>query len=295
MLANTRLHLRADLDNLRDTIEMGVVLQRLRQLVARAHRRVLYPLLGLGMAIGTFVVGLERTSYLASSTGVTQAVQTVSKAMTADSTVGALAYVAPASSSNAAVVAGTTGLDLGLAQGRIDSWVQRLTTSLRGDFQQSLRRMDKYAAMITQKLDARQMPHELVYLAMIESNFNPTARSRVSAVGLWQFMSGTARQFGLTVGRHVDERKNPAKSTDAALTYLSQLHDRFGSWYLAAAAYNSGQGSVAKAMQKVLGRTTGTDQDFFRILPALPKETQDYVPKLIAYAKVGSDPAKYGL
>jgi membrane-bound lytic murein transglycosylase D len=139
------------------------------------------------------------------------------------------------------------------------------------------------------------MPHELVYLAMIESNFNPTARSRVSAVGLWQFMSGTARQFGLTVGRHVDERKNPAKSTDAALTYLSQLHDRFGSWYLAAAAYNSGQGSVAKAMQKVLGRTTGTDQDFFRILPALPKETQDYVPKLIAYAKVGSDPAKYGL
>lgn len=201
----------------------------------------------------------------------------------------------PMASSSNAQTTNPDAFDLDVHHARIDSWVNRLTTSLRGDFQQSLSRMDRYAAMITAKLDARQMPHELVYLAMIESNFNPTARSRVSAVGLWQFMSGTARQFGLTVGRKVDDRKNPAKATDAALTYLGKLHDRFGSWYLAAAAYNSGQGSVAKAMQKVLGRTTGTDQDFFRIMPALPKETQDYVPKLIAYAKVGSDPAKYGM
>lgn len=254
---------------------MGVVLLRLCQLVMRAPRRVLYPLLGVGMAITTLVAGMERTSYLASST------------VSASSPVSTMPDVAPA--------AVTTGLNLDVGHARIDSWVRRLTTSLRGDFQLSLSRMDKYAVMITQKLDARQMPRELVYLAMIESNFNPAARSRVSAVGLWQFMSGTARQFGLAVSRHVDERKNPAKSTDAALTYLSELHDRFGSWYLAAAAYNSGQGSVSRAMQKVLGRTTGTDDDFFRILPALPKETQDYVPKLIAYAKVGSDPAKYGM
>jgi membrane-bound lytic murein transglycosylase D len=139
------------------------------------------------------------------------------------------------------------------------------------------------------------MPRELIYLAMIESNFNPTAKSRVKAVGMWQFMSATARQFGLTVGSRVDERKDPAKATDAALTYLSQLHDRFGSWYLAAAAYNSGQGTVSKAMKRVLGRTTGTDADFFRIANALPKETREYVPKLIASAKVGSDPARYGL
>jgi membrane-bound lytic murein transglycosylase D len=112
---------------------------------------------------------------------------------------------------------------------------------------------------------------------------------------MWQFMSATARQFGLTVGSRVDERKDPAKATDAALTYLSQLHDRFGSWYLAAAAYNSGQGTVSKAMKRVLGRTTGTDADFFRIANALPKETREYVPKLIASAKVGSDPARYGL
>jgi membrane-bound lytic murein transglycosylase D len=155
--------------------------------------------------------------------------------------------------------------------------------------------MDRYADMINGKLDAKGMPRELIYLAMIESNFNPTAKSRVSAVGLWQFMSGTARQFGLTVGRHVDERKDPAKATDAALTYLSQLHDRFGSWYLAAAAYNSGPGTISKALRTVTGKTKGTDADFFRILPRLPRETQDYVPKLIASARVGSDPAKYGM
>jgi membrane-bound lytic murein transglycosylase D len=155
--------------------------------------------------------------------------------------------------------------------------------------------MGKYEDMITAKLDARGMPRELIYLAMIESNFNPTAKSRVKAVGMWQFMTATARQFGLSVGRKVDERKDPAKATDAALAYLGQLHDRFGSWYLAAAAYNSGQGTVSKALRTVTGRTTGTDADFFRILPRLPKETQDYVPKLIASARVGSAPAKYGL
>jgi membrane-bound lytic murein transglycosylase D len=149
--------------------------------------------------------------------------------------------------------------------------------------------------MINAKLDAKGMPRELIYLALIESNFNPTARSRVQAVGLWQFMSGTARQFGLTVGRNMDERKNPAKATDAALTYLGELHDRFGSWYLAAAAYNSGQGTVSRALRTVTGKTKGTDADFFRILPQLPRETQDYVPKLIASARVGRDPSKYGL
>jgi membrane-bound lytic murein transglycosylase D len=85
----------------------------------------------------------------------------------------------------------------------------------------------------------------------------------------------------------VDERKNPTKSTDAALTYLSQLYDRFGSWYLAAAAYNSGPGTVSRALKKVTGRTKGTDADFYRILPNLPRETRDYVPKLVAAARVG--------
>jgi membrane-bound lytic murein transglycosylase D len=198
---------------------------------------------------------------------------------------------APSASAGATVAS----LDNGLQHSRIDAWVTRLTTSARADFQQSLDRMDTYSAMINAKLDARQMPRELIYLALIESNFNPNAKSPVKAVGMWQFMSATARQFGLTVGKGTDERKDPSRATDAALAYLSTLHDRFGSWYLAAAAYNSGQGTVSKALKQVTGRTTGTDEDFFRILGALPKETQNYVPKLIASARVGSDPAKYGM
>ena len=147
-----------------------------------------------------------------------------------------------------------------------------------------------YSAMISQKLTERHMPQELYYLAMIESEFKPKAKSRVAAVGLWQFMASTARHFGLSVGRQVDERTSPAKSTDAALTYLSQLHDQFGSWYLAAAAYNADQHRIARA-KRVTGRTTGTDADFYRIAPQLPKETRDYVPKLVAAARVGKKAA----
>jgi hypothetical protein len=112
---------------------------------------------------------------------------------------------------------------------------------------------------------------------------------------MWQFMSATARQFGLTVKGRVDERRDPARATDAAVQYLSDLHKRLGSWYLAAAAYNSGEGTVIKALKATTGKSTGTDEDFFRILPLLPKETRDYVPKLIAAARVGNSPEKYGL
>ena len=155
--------------------------------------------------------------------------------------------------------------------------------------------MSKYTGMITAKLEAKQAPRDLIYLAMIESEFNPSARSPMKAVGMWQFMTATARRFGLAVGPKVDERKDPARATDAAVEYLSSLHDRFGSWYLAAAAYNSGEGTVLRALKKVTGRSTGTDEDFFRILPALPRETQDYVPKLIAAARIGNAPHEYGL
>ena len=187
----------------------------------------------------------------------------------------------------------TSALNLDFSHSRIDQWVRRLTSS--DDFKSSLDRMDKYDNMIFAKLDAKRMPRDLIYLAMIESNFNPKAKSPVRAVGLWQFMSATARQFGLKVRGKVDERKNPSRSTDAALAYLSTLHDRFGSWYLAAAAYNSGEGTVSRALKRVTGKSRGTDADFFRILPRLPRETQDYVPKLIAAARIGNAPDRYGL
>jgi membrane-bound lytic murein transglycosylase D len=187
------------------------------------------------------------------------------------------------------------GLDAGFEHERITFWIDKFSTTLSSGFERSLSRMAKYADMITAKLDAKKAPRDLIYLAMIESQFNPKAQSPVHAVGMWQFMSETAKRFGLKVGKTVDERKNPARATDAAITYLSHLHDRFGSWYLAAAAYNSGEGTVERALQRVLGRKTGTDADFFKILPVLPRETQDYVPKLIASARVGNAPQRYGL
>lgn len=177
---------------------------------------------------------------------------------------------------------------------RVDQWVRRFTTTQRASMATYLTRMAKYEPMISEKLESREMPRELIYLAMIESGFNPTAKSPVKASGLWQFMSATAREYGLKVGGRMDERNNPARSTDAALTYLSKLHDRFGSWYLAFAAYNTGQGRVARVMKQVTGQTKGTDADYYRIASRLPKETQDYVPKMIAAARIGSDPAKYG-
>jgi len=176
---------------------------------------------------------------------------------------------------------------------RVDGWVQRFTTSLKSDLSAALDRGSAYLPMISAKLAARHMPQELAYLPVTESEFRPQARSPVAAVGLWQFISSTARRFGLSVGRHADERTNAVKETDAALAYLSQLHDRFGSWYLAAAAYNAGPGTVANAMQRVLGRTTGSDADFYSITARLPAETRDYVPKLIAVARIVKDSSGY--
>jgi membrane-bound lytic murein transglycosylase D len=197
---------------------------------------------------------------------------------------------------NPAPVAAAPVWDLAnISNPRVDSWVKRFTTSLKGEISNTLTRGEAYLPMISAKLAERGMPQELAYLPMIESEFRPKARSPVSAVGLWQFMSATARRFGLSVGRNGDERTNPAKATDAALAYLSQLHDRFGSWYLAAAAYNAGPGTISRVMKSVLGRSTGTDADFYAIASRLPKETREYVPKLIAAARIGKEPSRYGL
>ncbi len=177
---------------------------------------------------------------------------------------------------------------------RVDSWIKRFTTDLRTSFATYLSRMTKYDDMIQSKLTARGMPEGLIYLAMIESGFNPRARSPAQASGLWQFVASTGRRFGLTINHRTDERNNPARATDAALSYLTYLHDKFGSWYLAAAAYNSGEGRVSRTMKSVLGRTKGTDADYYRISSRLPRETRDYVPKLIAASRIGKNPARYG-
>ena len=183
-----------------------------------------------------------------------------------------------------------------LDNSRVDMWIGIYTTrpKLRERFAVWLERKPKYEEMISAKLAANDMPQDLIYLAMIESGFNPKAYSHAKAGGLWQFIAETGQRYGLTVNNQVDERNHPDKATDAALAYLTDLHDRFGSWYLAAAAYNTGENRVGHIMREVTGKERGTDADYYRISSRLPRETRDYVPMMIAAARIAKDPAKYG-
>jgi membrane-bound lytic murein transglycosylase D len=177
---------------------------------------------------------------------------------------------------------------------RVDFWVERFTTSKRGEFEKFLERSGRYVPMISQKLEERGMPQDLIYLAMIESGFNPTAYSPAHASGLWQFIEETGRRYGLEVNRAIDERNDPVKATDAALDYLTYLHNRFDSWYLASAAYNTGENRVGRIMREVTGSEKGTEESYYDIWERLPRETRDYVPLMIAAARIAKDPAKYG-
>jgi membrane-bound lytic murein transglycosylase D len=191
----------------------------------------------------------------------------------------------------------SSGWDLpNLDNPRVNSWVKLFSTDpkVKSRFALWLDRLPKYEPMISAKLEEHKMPQDLIYLAMIESGFNPKAKSPAKAGGLWQFISETGKRYGLTVNKHVDERNQPEKATEAALSYLGDLYDRFGSWYLAAAAYNTGENRVARVMREVTGREKGTDADYYRISSRLPKETQDYVPMMIAAGRISKDPAKYG-
>ncbi|HEV2146310.1 MAG TPA: transglycosylase SLT domain-containing protein [Longimicrobiaceae bacterium] len=177
---------------------------------------------------------------------------------------------------------------------RVDFWVERFTTSKRGEFTRFLERSGRYVPMISAKLAERGMPQDLIYLAMIESGFNPSAYSPAAASGLWQFIEETGKRYGLAVNRAVDERNDPVKSTDAALDYLTELHERFGSWYLSAAAYNTGENRVARIMREETGSERGDEESYYRIWNRLPRETRDYVPLMIAAARIAKEPAKYG-
>lgn len=177
---------------------------------------------------------------------------------------------------------------------RVDYWLTRLQTDKRAKFTLFMHRKPKYEDMIERKLAKRGMPRDLIYLAMIESGFDPKIKSRAGARGMWQLVPDTARRYGLKVNKKVDERMDPVKSTDAALDYLDDLHDRFGSWYLAAAAYNTGENRVGRVMRSCRGKEEGHDKDYYRICRRLPGQTRDYVPIMIAAARICKQPAKYG-
>jgi membrane-bound lytic murein transglycosylase D len=177
---------------------------------------------------------------------------------------------------------------------RVDDFIRMFTTGQRNNFARYMSRSGLYVPMISAKLEERGMPQDLIYLAMIESGFNPTAYSKASASGLWQFIGETGRRYGLDINLAVDERNDPEKATDAALTYLQELHNRFGSWYLAAAAYNTGENRVARIMREETGSERGDESSYFLIRDRLPRETRDYVPLMIAAARIAKEPGKYG-
>jgi membrane-bound lytic murein transglycosylase D len=182
------------------------------------------------------------------------------------------------------------------AHDRVQFWVDFFSGRARWHMERYLERLGRYDSIIRGELAAAGMPRDMIYLAMIESGFNQNARSRVGAVGLWQFMPSTARRYGLTVDAWVDERRDPFIATGAAIRFLSELNSHFGSWYLAAAAYDAGPGKIQKGLDRGDYSSLSGNDAYFAMAEGhfLRRETRDYVPKLIAAALIAKDPTHYG-
>jgi membrane-bound lytic murein transglycosylase D len=173
---------------------------------------------------------------------------------------------------------------------RVEHSIQIFQTTLRDKFVTWLARSGKYIPFMKRLLKEQGLPEDLVYMALIESGFDPYAYSRSKAVGPWQFIYLTGKRYGLKVNWWVDERRDPEKSTIAAAKYLKDLYETFACWYLAAAGYNAGEYKIIRAMKRY--RT----EDFWKLTKEryLRRETKDYVPLMIAAALVAKDPEKYG-
>ncbi len=172
----------------------------------------------------------------------------------------------------------------------IDFWVRRFSEDKHRSFQTQLDRARFYVVPVQKIFEEQGLPKDVVYVALVESGFSPTARSHASAVGMWQFISSTGKRFGLEQNEWVDERRHPFKSARAAANYLSMLYDMFGSWPLALAAYNAGENAVQGAQTKSGLRS------FWELAEGgyLPSETRDYVPKVLATVKIIRNAQHYG-
>ena len=159
----------------------------------------------------------------------------------------------------------------------LESVIKRYLKTRRQSLERLMSLSEYYFPLFEQELDRQNIPLEIKYLAIVESAFNPRARSRVGATGLWQFMFTTGKQFGLDVSSYVDERSDPQMATIAASKYLLSLHKTFKDWDLALAAYNSGPGNVTKAIRRSGGHT-----NYWNIRHFLPRETAGYLPAFLA-------------
>jgi membrane-bound lytic murein transglycosylase D len=181
------------------------------------------------------------------------------------------------------------GLPL-VAHPRVEFWIRYFKTQGRASFLKWLVRGESVHQVVAPLLREQGLPAELYFLAMVESGFSNAAYSRARATGTWQFMSGTAKLYGLRIDYWVDERRDPVKSTIAAASFLRDLYEDFGDWHLAMAAYNAGPGKIRKAMRQTGKRTFWDIADTNAIRP----ETKHYVPKVLAALTLASNPKLHG-
>jgi len=172
----------------------------------------------------------------------------------------------------------------------VNKWIIYFTKDNPDWFQRALSRSEEFETDMKNILISSDVPEELFYLALIESAFVKRAGSRAGAKGIWQFMKGTAKLYGLQVKRGNDERYDPYKSTAAAAAYLKDLYNIYGSWYLAIASYNAGEGRIRNAILR------HRERSFWELAAknALPDETMNYVPKFIAAVIVAENYKKFG-
>ncbi|MEK7741432.1 MAG: transglycosylase SLT domain-containing protein, partial [Nitrospirota bacterium] len=164
------------------------------------------------------------------------------------------------------------------------------TERIRERFAMWLSRSGKYVELMKEILKNKNVPEDIVFLSLIESGFNPYAYSVARAAGPWQFISATAKRYGLVIDWWRDERRDPVKSTAAAANYLSDLYEMFGSWNLAMAAYNAGEGRIMKALKR------SKSDDYWPLLNTrhIKSETKNYVPRFIAASNIASNPEEFG-
>ncbi|WP_235044639.1 lytic transglycosylase domain-containing protein [Pseudobdellovibrio exovorus] len=173
---------------------------------------------------------------------------------------------------------------------KVATWISFFQTRGKNFFRNWLEKSTKYMPLLQSELKKAGLPTDLAYMVMIESGFSATAVSTAKAVGPWQFIESTGRNYGLKKNWWLDERRDIKKSTQAAIRYLKDLRQEFGSWYLVAASYNMGENGLRRQIRK-----HGTN-DYWELvrLKALPQETQDYVPKILAAMMIAKAPNLYG-
>jgi membrane-bound lytic murein transglycosylase D len=176
----------------------------------------------------------------------------------------------------------------------VDLWVDKWSTNFSRWMPTYLERMTSFSPTVDATLGEAGLPPSLRYLPVIESGYSPTAVSSASAVGMWQFMAPTARDLGIEVTRFVDDRRDPFLSTQAAAEYLDFLYRKYGSWFLALAAYNAGPERIDGILERYLPDVEPSDAVYWALRNVLPEETAAFVPNFLGAVIVASDPEAYG-